>query len=137
MTMAAAATRADEGLAAPAHGSQVLVLTGLRFDAALGVLPHENAQTQPIAVDAELHLGAQPLLPKDDDILHVLDYRAVRKIILEECASGHVNLLETLMGKLAHRLLHLPNVLGVRLRFTKLELVDDGRAAVDMEAGAW
>src|SRR6185436_10523308 len=37
--------------------SQVLQLTGLRFGANLGVLPHERDGPQPIQVDAELNLG--------------------------------------------------------------------------------
>jgi dihydroneopterin aldolase len=86
-------------------GTQILTLTGLRFDANLGILDHEKTAPQPIAVDAELNLGTQPLLPRDDDILHVLDYRKVRKIIIDECTAQHVNLLESLIGKLAHRLM--------------------------------
>ncbi|WP_332777050.1 dihydroneopterin aldolase, partial [Polaromonas sp.] len=82
-------------------GTQILTLTGLRFDANLGILDHEKTSPQPIQVDAELSLGTQPLLPSDDDIKHVLDYRKVRQIIINECTAEHVNLLESLIGKLA------------------------------------
>src|SRR5205085_385341 len=82
-----------------------LTLTGLKFEANLGILDHERSSPQPIMVDAELNLGPQPLLPRDDDIKHVLDYRKVRRIIIEECTAEHVNLLESLIGKLAHRLM--------------------------------
>ena len=68
-------------------GHQTLELRGLRFDANLGILEHEKTEPQPIQVDAELNLGTQPLLPSDDDIHHVLDYRKVRKIIIEECTA--------------------------------------------------
>ena len=88
-------------------GNQTLTLIGLRFDANLGILESEKLAPQPIQVDAELSLGAQPLLPHDDDIHHVLDYRKVRQIIINECTAEHVNLLETLIGKLAHRLMQL------------------------------
>ena len=54
-------------------GTQILTLSGLRFDANLGILEHEKIKPQPIQVDAELNLGTQPLLPSDDEILHVLD----------------------------------------------------------------
>ena len=67
----------------PDHGNQTLTLTGLRFDANLGILESEKTAPQPIQVDAELSLGPQPLLPHDDDIHHVLDYRKVRQIIIE------------------------------------------------------
>ena len=91
-------------------GKQTLTLTGLRFDASLGILEHEKNAPQPIQVDAELNLGPQPLLPRDDDISNVLDYRKVRKIIIDECTAEHVNLLESLIGKLSSRLMQLHGV---------------------------
>lgn len=118
-------------------GTQTLTLTGLRFDANLGILAHEKTAPQPIRVDAELNLGTQPLLPHDDDIGHVLDYRKVRKIIIDECTAEHVNLLETLIGKLAHRLMQLPGVRGVRVRIAKLEIFDDCEVAIRIETGLW
>lgn len=120
-----------------AKGNQILNLTGLRFDANLGILEHEKNAPQPIQVDAELNLGTQPLLPSDDDITHVLDYRKVRSIIINECTDRHVNLLETLIGKLAHRLMQLPGVLGVRVRIAKLEIFADCEVAIHMETGQW
>src|SRR5689334_15521132 len=118
-------------------GTQILTLTGLRFDANLGILDREKAAPQPIRVDADLNLGTQPLLPGDDDIMHVLDYRKVRKIIIEECTSEHVNLLESLIGKLSYRLMQLPGVLGVRVKIAKLEIFDDCEVAIRVETGQW
>ena len=118
-------------------GMQILTLTGLRFDANLGILDHEKTKPQPILVDAELNLGTQPLLPRDDDIGHVLDYRKVRRIIIEECTAEHVNLLESLIGKLAHRLMQLPGVIGVRVRIAKLEIFEDCEVAIRVETGLW
>jgi dihydroneopterin aldolase len=106
-------------------GTQILTLQGLRFDANLGILEHEIDNPQPIQVDTELNLGSQPLMPSDDDIHHVLDYRKVRNIIISECTAEHVNLLESLIGKLAHRLMQLPGVLGVRVKIAKLEIFED------------
>lgn len=121
----------------PSTGHQSLTLTGLRFDASLGILAHERDNTQPIQVDAELNLGAQPLKPSDDDITHVLDYRKVRQIIIDECTAEHVNLLESLIGKLSQRLLQLPGVQGVRVKIAKLEIFDDCEVAIRMESGQW
>jgi dihydroneopterin aldolase len=118
-------------------GNQTLTLTGLRFDANLGILEHEKTAPQPIQVDAELNLGAQPLLPHDDDISNVLDYRKVRKIIIDECTAEHVNLLESLIGKLSHRLMQLHGVKGVRVKIAKLEIFDDCEVAIRMETGQW
>ena len=121
----------------PQHGHRTLSLSGLRFKANLGILAHEIDAPQPIQVDAELTLGAQDLLPSDDDISHVLDYRKFRQIIINECTAEHVNLLETLIGKLSHRLMQLPGVIGVRVKIAKLEIFDDCEVAIRMEAGQW
>ena len=120
-----------------ATGSQTLTLTGLRFNANLGILAHEKTAPQPIQVDAELNLGPQPLRPQDDDITHVLDYRKVRQIIIDECTAEHVNLLESLIGKLAQRLMQLPGVYGVRVKIAKLEIFDDCEVAIRVETGQW
>jgi dihydroneopterin aldolase len=119
------------------NGNQTLTLTGLRFDANLGILEHEKTAPQPIQVDAELNLGPQPLLPRDDDISNVLDYRKVRKIIIDECTAEHVNLLESLIGKLSHRLMQLHGVKGVRVKIAKLEIFEDCEVAIRMETGQW
>ena len=118
-------------------GNQTLTLTGLRFDASLGILESEIAEPQPIQVDAELCLGCQPLLPQDDEINHVLDYRKVRQLIIDECTAEHTNLLETLIGKLTHRLMQLPGVIGARVKIAKLEIFDDCEVAIRMETGQW
>ncbi|MBI5269279.1 MAG: dihydroneopterin aldolase [Burkholderiales bacterium] len=117
--------------------SHVLQLTGLRFGANLGVLDHERVAPQPIQVDAELNLGEQPALPRDADIGHVLDYRKVRQIIIDECTAEHTDLLESLLAKLCVRLMRLPGVLGVRIRVAKLEIFDDCEVAIRCEAGLW
>jgi dihydroneopterin aldolase len=120
-----------------ATGNQTLTLTGLRFDANLGILESEKIDPQPIQVDAELCLGCQPLLPKDDEINHVLDYRKVRQLIIDECTAEHVNLLETLIGRLTHRLMQLPGVVGARVKIAKLQIFDDCEVAIRMETGHW
>ena len=121
----------------PQSGTQILALTGLRFDANLGILDQEKSAPQPIQVDAELNQGQQPLMPHDDDISHVLDYRKVRQIIIDECTAEHVNLLESLIGKLTRRLMQLPGVIGVRVKIAKLEIFDDCEVAIRMESGRW
>lgn len=118
-------------------GTQILTLSGLRFNANLGILDHEKTGPQPIQVDAELNQGTQPLMPHDDDISQVLDYRKVRQIIIDECTAVHVNLLESLIGKLTHRLMQLPGVIGVRVKIAKLEIFDDCEVAIRMESGQW
>lgn len=119
------------------RGTQILTLSGLRFAANLGILDAEKVAPQPIQVDAELNLGTQALHPVDDEINHVLDYRKIRQIIIDECTEKHVNLLETLIGKLARRLMQLPGVVGVRVKIAKLEIFADCEVAIRAEAGQW
>jgi dihydroneopterin aldolase len=118
-------------------GQQTLTLTGLRFNASLGILAHEKTAPQPIQVDAQLNLGVQDLQPHDDDISHVLDYRKVRQIIIDECTAEHLNLLESLIGKLALRLSRLPGVQGVKVKITKLEIFEDCEVAIQTQTGQW
>lgn len=118
-------------------GTQTLSLTGLRLSANLGILPQELDAPQPIAVDAELNLGPQPLAPRDDAIYNVLDYRKVRQAIIDTCTAGHVNLLESLIGHVADRLMQLPGVLGVRVKIAKLEIFSDCEVAIRIETGQW
>ena len=119
------------------RGTQILTLTGLRFAANLGILENEKIAPQPIQVDAELNLGTQALHPVDDEINHVLDYRKIRQIIIDECTEKHVNLLETLIGKLARRMMQLPGVVGVRVKIAKLEIFDDCEVAIRVDTGQW
>ena len=119
------------------RGNQTLTLTGLRFAANLGILDFEKTGPQPIQVDAEINLGTQDLHPVDDEINHVLDYRKIRQIIIDECTAHHVNLLETLIGKLARRLMAIPGVVGVRVKIAKLEIFDDCEVAIRVETGDW
>ena len=116
---------------------QVLNLSGLRFGANLGLLDHERQGPQPIQVDAELNLGEQAILTRDADIGHVLDYRRVRQIIIDECTAEHIDLLEAMLGKICERLLRLPGVMGVRVKVTKLEIFDDCEVAISAECGQW
>jgi dihydroneopterin aldolase len=88
-------------------------------------------------VDADVNLGALPVVARDADIGHVLDYRRVRAAIIDECTAEHTDLVEALLGKLCNRLMSLPGVVGVRLKLTKLEIFPDCEVAISTELGAW
>jgi dihydroneopterin aldolase len=61
----------------------------------------------------------------------------VHDIVISECTERHVNLLESLTGKLANRLLQLPGVIGVRVKIVKLEIFDDCEVAIEQLVGQW
>lgn len=67
----------------------------------------------------------------------MLDYRKVRQIIIDECTERHINLLESLIGKVASRLMQLPGVVGVRVKIAKLEIFSDCEVAIRVETGQW
>lgn len=118
-------------------GTQILSLTGLRFNANLGILAHEKSAPQTIQVDADLNMGSQPLKPDDDEIISVLDYRKVHTLIINTCTEQHVNLLESLTGKLCVTLMQLPNVLGARVKIVKLHIFDDCEVSIQQQVGQW
>ncbi len=124
-------------LAMRRNNRQIIHITGLRFGANLGVLDFEREGPQPIQVDAEVNLGAQQIVSRDADIGHVLDYRRVRTIIIDECTAEHTDFLEALLGKLCTRLMKLPGVAGVRIKVTKLEIFPDCQVAISAECGQW
>jgi len=119
------------------HRQQVIHITGLRFGANLGILDFEREGPQPIQVDAEINLGPQALVSRDSDIGHVLDYRRIRQIIIDECTAEHTDILEALVAKLCTRLMKLPGVVGVRVKVNKLEIFPDCQVAISAETGAW
>ena len=100
-------------------------------------MEHELQSSQPIEVDAELNMGNQPEQPETDQLQAVLDYRKVHEIILEECTAVHVNMLESMTGKLCMRLMQLPNVIGVRVKIVKLEIFDDCVVSIKKQTGDW
>ena len=116
---------------------QVIHLQGLRFKANLGILDFERTGPQPIQVDAEVNLGALPIVARDADIGRVLDYRRVRAAIIDECTTEHTDLVEALVGKLSNRLMSMAGVVGVRVKLTKLEIFPDCEVAVSAETGIW
>ncbi len=133
------ALRPEGPAAAPQrfNNRQVIHLQGLRFKANLGILDFERTGPQPIQVDAEVNLGALPIVARDADIGRVLDYRRIRAAIIDECTTEHTDLVEALVGKLSNRLMSLAGVVGVRVKLTKLEIFPDCEVAVSSETGIW
>ena len=133
------ALRPEGPTAAPQrfNNRQVIHLQGLRFKANLGILDFERDGPQPIQVDAEVNLGALPIVARDADIGRVLDYRRIRAAIIDECTTEHTDLVEALVGKLSNRLMSLTGVVGVRVKLTKLEIFPDCEVAVSSETGEW
>ncbi|NYT67381.1 dihydroneopterin aldolase [Pusillimonas noertemannii] len=109
-----------------------IFFTQLALDARIGILEHELRATQPLHIDAELDVDvSQPV--HDQNIQTVLDYRLLRNTIVDECTRAHVNLLETLIERVAERLLEeFAEVRRVKIRISKPSAFSDC-AAVGIE----
>ena len=84
----------------------VIELRGLRLAGVVGVLPHEQAQAQPLEVDLDLHLDLAA--PGQSDALgDTADYGAVCDVAERVVTSTSYALLEALAEHLARAVLEV------------------------------
>jgi dihydroneopterin aldolase len=100
-------------------------IEALRVMASVGILEHELRSRQQLLITMEVEQPAAPALPPADDVRHVLDYRQLREIAKAESEGPHVNMLETLAGRIAARLAALPGVARSRVRVVKPNIFPD------------
>jgi dihydroneopterin aldolase len=96
-------------------------LTGLRFFAVIGDLPHERTTPQPIEVDLEVKADLSAAAASDR-LAEGLDYRDLYRAVadaLGEDESTAPHLIETLGERIASRVLSVPRVEHVRVRCRK------------------
>ena len=80
--------------------SDVIELRGLRLAGVVGVLPHEQAQAQPLEVDLDLHLDLGPA-GRSDSLSDTADYGAMCEVAERVVTSTSYALLEALAEHLA------------------------------------
>lgn len=102
-----------------------IVIKSLRVQASVGILEHELKARQPLLITIEVEQPDAPTVPSGDDVFHVLDYRQLRNAAKQEAEGPHINMLETLAGRIAERLLALPGVARTRVRVTKPNIFPD------------
>lgn len=83
--------------------TRTIFFRDLVVQARIGILDHEKRAAQPLHINAEFEVIAQQAAD-DSDVSSVLDYRLLREAMLAECTRGHVNLLETLIERMAARI---------------------------------
>lgn len=111
-----------------------LTISRLRVEASVGILEHELAAKQPLLVTVTVELHDRDLVPAADDVGHVLDYRVLRDAVLHETRSGHINMLETLAGRIAGRLVQRRGVGVARVQVVKPNIFPDcDGVAVEVE----
>lgn len=91
-----------------------ITLSGMRFHAHVGVLPHEHEIRQPIEVD--LTVWVAPAAGAGEG---VVDYRALYDLAAAAFAAGHVGYLEDVAERVAAAALGLGRVLGARVAVRK------------------
>jgi dihydroneopterin aldolase len=82
----------------------VIELRGLRLAGVVGVLPHEQAQAQPLEVDLDLHLDLGPA-GQSDALTDTADYGALCDVAETVVSTTSYALLEALAQHLAAALL--------------------------------
>jgi 7,8-dihydroneopterin aldolase/epimerase/oxygenase len=102
-----------------------LFLRDWQIQANIGVHDFEHGSTQPITLNLDVYVDLAQYTPKHDDLSEVFDYDAVRAVVLERLARGHVNLQETLVDDLAHVLLQMKGVCAVRISSEKTRIYSD------------
>lgn len=84
--------------------ADVIELRGLRLAGVVGVLPHEQAQAQPLEVDLDLHLDLAPA-GHSDALADTADYGSLCDVAEQVVTTTSYALLEALAEHLASALL--------------------------------
>ncbi|MBL1430656.1 MAG: dihydroneopterin aldolase [Robiginitomaculum sp.] len=105
-----------------------IFLTGYQVMSSIGVHDHERKHKQAIKVDIELDMG-EIAPPKDDLLVETLNYEWLADIIETECKAGHVQLIETLINRIADQCLSEPRVQAIRVRIEKPAAIAKAAAA--------
>lgn len=104
---------------------RMVMVEALRVRASIGILEHELLAPQQLLISITVEMPDAPVLPEGDEVTHVLDYRRLREIAKELSEVGHINLLETLAGRIALALLRLPGVKTSHVRVSKPNVFSD------------
>jgi dihydroneopterin aldolase len=102
-----------------------IILNKLRVQASVGILPHELTAKQPLLISCEVRMQNAPLVPAQDEVSHVLDYRRIRQIAIDQAQNSHINMLESLAGQICEKILVLPGVSAAMVRIDKPNIFPD------------
>ncbi len=104
--------------------TRLVFVRDLELSTHVGVHDHEKANAQRIVVNAELRV-LDEMDDIDDQLENVICYGGVIEQIKDVCATGHVNLLETLAENITTRALENPRILSMRVSIEKPDVFDD------------
>ena len=103
----------------------VVFIRGLAIAAEIGVYRHEKGRAQPLVVDIEVEIAAQPVI----QIAQTLNYETLVNAARAIAAEGHIDLVETYAQRLAAACLDDPRVIRARVRVEKPEAISGAVAA--------
>ncbi|QLH41990.1 MAG: dihydroneopterin aldolase [Coxiellaceae bacterium] len=104
-----------------------IVISELKIDTLIGILPHERTQAQTIAIDLEMQVDVHKVALKDD-IQVAVDYSQVAQYITDYVISNHFNLIETLAEHLAVELIHQFNLNWLQISVTKFAVIPNAKS---------
>lgn len=114
------------GMHLPAGNRTWFHLHGLMIHASIGILPHERRRKQPVRID----LDVMHTLPDPQEHLEAsIDYDRLHRIVTTIMTSGHIDLVESAVNRIAEACLEVPHVHFIRLRLLKTEIYDDTAGA--------
>jgi dihydroneopterin aldolase len=82
----------------------LILLSGIRIPAAIGVTPEERGLPRLVEIDLELELDLREA-GRTDDVSHTVDYAAVFASVEKVTGSGEHRLVEALATRIADTLL--------------------------------
>ena len=109
----------------PRLQSRRVFVRALRLDIEIGVHRHEHGRVQPVVVDVDIDLPAEPV----ERLADTINYEAVVERARAIAAEGHVMLVETFADRLGHALFEDPRVFRVRVRVEKPEALPEAAGA--------
>lgn len=102
-----------------------LFLRGFELQVRIGIHDFELQGSQRMRFDVDLYVPYVHSSPTQDRIEEIVDYDFVRDTIRRLCASGHINLQETLCDAIAQTLLGHAQVAAVRVSTCKPDVYPD------------
>ncbi len=98
----------------------------MKFDALIGILPHEAEVPQPVEVDLTLNVRAAE---GKNDTHNILDYRHAYDLTAGIITAGHIDYLEEAVDSIATAALALPLVESVSVAIRKMKVALPGPLA--------
>ena len=108
-------------------------LRDLVVHASIGIHPHERGERQRVRINVDLGV-AEDVDDANDLLERVVDYETLATRVREVASTSHINLVETLAGRIAEVCLVDERVVLARVRVEKLDVFADiGAAGVEIE----